>query len=69
MPFGLRIDPIEAEDVLIVDAIDAAVTGLPKLLRRIQTRAAIAHGHREFDDQLLEESWAIQWNPTQDQRN
>jgi hypothetical protein len=33
------MDPIEAEDVLIDHAIDAAITGLAALLRSIWTRA------------------------------
>jgi hypothetical protein len=37
----LDVDTIEAEKVLVDDAVDAAVACLAKLLRRVSTRGAV----------------------------
>ena len=52
---GLHEDLVDAERVLVDDAIDAVITALPKRTAGLFRCAAVAHGQQQLDDQLLEE--------------
>src|SRR5512143_1540490 len=51
----LDIDHVEAEAILLDDAVDSSVTTLPDCLSGISERSAVAHPDKEFYDEAFEE--------------
>lgn len=56
---SLDIDPVETEAIFVDDSIDTAVAGATELGGGILVTAAITHGHRQVDNQLLEEGGTV----------
>jgi hypothetical protein len=63
LPLCLDVDEIEAELVLLDDAVDSIVTALAHRLTGIGQRAAVPHCHQKIDHQLLEELWSVLLDP------
>lgn len=55
----LNINTVQAKNIFVDHAVNAAVSGSAKLGRGIPVRATISHGYEEFDDKSLEEIRAI----------
>jgi hypothetical protein len=51
----LHVDPIEAEAVLLDDAVDAAVAGSSDCLSGVASGSPVPHGNKEVDHDLFEE--------------
>jgi hypothetical protein len=51
----LDVDDVEAERILVDDAVDAAVTCSADTSARVSARAAVPHREKKIDDDLFEE--------------
>ena len=63
---GLHIDDVEAELVLLDDAVDPAVADPAERPAHLDPSAAVAHPHQKVDDEALEESRAERMHPADD---
>src|SRR5690606_22697409 len=55
VPFRLHINDVEAERILLDDAVNPAVAGMADSASHLLTAAAIAHRDEQIDDQCFEE--------------
>src|SRR5208283_4023289 len=65
-PLGLDVDDVEAEFVLLDDAVDAAVADPAQRPAHLRASAAVAHPHQKVDDEVLEERRTEGMNPPDD---
>jgi hypothetical protein len=54
-PFGLDIDGVETEAILLDDAIDSIITAPSDRLTSIESRSTVAHRHEHIHHKTLEE--------------
>ena len=64
--FGLHVDHVETELVLLDDPVDAAIAASAYRLARILARATVAHGDQQIDYQTFEEGWCGGFHLLQD---
>src|ERR1700722_9627829 len=65
-PLCLNVNDVEAEFVLLDDAIDTSVADPAKRSAHLDSSAAVAHTHQEIDDEAFEERRTKRMNPTDD---